>query len=222
MKTPIHHNFRKYFFLPPILGCLYGLAASAQVVVTPVVASVVTANVKPIVRTNVRARVKPYVRPLVTTSVDPVVVANIAPVITPIVSPVFNVDVNPDINVNIIGIDQNEGSWFASIKGDKIRIEFKGDDENHNWSSSSDFMLSEFPSLPRGQKGDFSLKREAGTMTFNGKFDDDLGYGHYKFVADKEFNDYIKSQGVTGDDNRNAFAFFMVNLKRSYIEMLVR
>jgi hypothetical protein len=95
--------------------------------------------------------------------------------------------------------DRSTGSWFANIKkDDKINIEFKGDDndESHNWSSSSTFMLSELSALPKDLKGDFTLKREAGTVTFNGRFDGDQGYGHYKFVADKSFDEFIKSQGI--------------------------
>jgi hypothetical protein len=116
--------------------------------------------------------------------------------------------------------DRTEGSWFATIKGDKIRIEFKNDDDDHNWSSSSDFKLSDFPSLPKDQKADFTLKREAGSVLFNGKFDGDQGYGHYKFTANQEFTDYIKKQGITNVEDRDAFSFFMIDIKKSYVEML--
>lgn len=115
-----------------------------------------------------------------------------------------------------------EGSWFATIKKDKIRFEFRSDDDEHNWSNSTDFMLNEFPSLPKTQKGDFTLTREAGSILFNGKFDDDQGYGHYKFTGNKDFADFLSKQGITGTDESDLFSFFIVNVKKDYVEMLGR
>lgn len=121
--------------------------------------------------------------------------------------------------------DRTEGVWFATIKSEKINIEFRGnDDDEHNWSNSNTFPLSDFPTLPRNEKGDFTLKREAGSITFNGKFDGNEGYGHYKFTADKSFVEFLKQQGVTemdGDDE-DSFAFFIMNVNKDYIAMVKR
>ena len=151
---------------------------------------------------------------------NPVVTANINPVVNPVIAPVIDNEINVDVDmdVNITGIDMTEGKWFATIKGDKVRIEFRaGDDDNH-WSNNSDFALSEFPTLPKGEKGTFSLTREAGTIAFSGKFEDDMGFGTYKFTANKQFDDYIRDSGVTDVKDRDAFVFFMVNLKKGYVE----
>ncbi|MFB9844713.1 M56 family metallopeptidase [Mucilaginibacter ginsenosidivorans] len=116
--------------------------------------------------------------------------------------------------------DMSQGTWFATIKGEKVRIEFRNDDDDHNWSNSDSFLLSEFSSLPKDTKGDFTLKRDAGTVLFNGKFDGNDGYGHYKFTADKGFTDYLKSEGITGIEENDQFAFFIINIKRDYVAML--
>jgi BlaR1 peptidase M56 len=116
--------------------------------------------------------------------------------------------------------DRTEGAWFATIKNDKVHIEFKSDDDDHNWSSSSTFMLSEFSALPRDKKGEFTLKREAGTVLFNGKFEGDEGYGHYKFTEDKSFNDFLNQQGITEIEEGDSFAFFTLNVKKDYVLML--
>ncbi|MDB5136795.1 MAG: family metallopeptidase, partial [Mucilaginibacter sp.] len=117
--------------------------------------------------------------------------------------------------------DRTEGLWFATIKGEKVRIEFRGDDEKHDWNSSSDnFKLSELSSVPKDQKGDFTITRDAGTMKFNGKFDGDKGYGHYKFVANKEFADYVGNEGVTDVDYQDQFAFFIIDITKAYVLML--
>lgn len=118
--------------------------------------------------------------------------------------------------------DRTEGVWFATIKNDKVHIEFKSDDDDHNWSNSSSFLLNEFPALPKDQKGDFTLKREAGSILFNGKFEGNEGYGHYKFTADKSFTDYLNTQGIAEIEDGDSFAFFTVNVKKDYVAMLQR
>ncbi|WP_426667475.1 M56 family metallopeptidase [Mucilaginibacter sp. McL0603] len=117
--------------------------------------------------------------------------------------------------------DRTVGSWFATIKGERVRMEFRGDDNDHDWNSSSDdFKLSELSSVPKDQKGDFTITRDAGTMKFNGKFDGNQGYGHYKFVANKEFTDYAGNEGITDMDYQDEFAFFIININKAYVHML--
>jgi len=128
-------------------------------------------------------------------------------------------NVKPDFKFHFSN-DQTEGAWFATIKGEKIKIEFKSDDDDHNWSSSSTFMMSEFPSLPRDKKGDFTLKREAGSILFNGKFEGNEGYGHYKFTPDKSFNDYLAQHGISEIEDGDSFAFFVMNVTKDYLAML--
>jgi hypothetical protein len=216
----------------PLLGCMacfiYNPAAMAQTVVVtanPVVTPVITAN--PMVNTNVNPKVSvstnvnpaitTNVNPNVSTSINPVVTTNVNPDVSINANPNVNIDVNPDVNVDT---DRSEGSWFATIKGDKIRIEFRSSDDENNWSSDSDFKLSDFPNLQKGQKGEFSLKREAGIVVFTGMFDGDMGSGHYKFTADNSFVEYVKSHGFTNLRDRDPFSFYMVDLKKSYVEML--
>jgi len=116
--------------------------------------------------------------------------------------------------------DQTEGSWFANIKNDKVRMEFKSEDDDHNWSSNADFKLSEFSAIPRDKKADFSIKRETGTILFNGKFDENDGYGHYKFTADHQFNTFLGEHGISGVEEGDDFAFFMFNINKEYVAML--
>jgi hypothetical protein len=117
--------------------------------------------------------------------------------------------------------DRTEGSWFATIKGERVRIEFRGDDNDHDWSSSSDdFKLSELSSVPKDQKGDFTIIRDAGTMKFNGSFDGNAGHGHYQFIANKEFIAYLDSEGITNIDHSDEFAFFIIGIDKTYVHML--
>lgn len=113
-----------------------------------------------------------------------------------------------------------EGNWFATIKSDHIQFDFKSGKDGHNWSSNTSFPKTDFPNLPTKEKGDFKLTRDAGTINFNGKFDGDMGYGHYKFVASESFKSYAEQQGIKNIKDQDLFAFFMVNVSKDYIGVL--
>jgi beta-lactamase regulating signal transducer with metallopeptidase domain len=116
---------------------------------------------------------------------------------------------------------KTQGYWFATIKGDKIDFEFTSknqkDEHHHN---GSDFKVSDFPNLPKGTAGDFSLTREAGTFKFNGKFDGNEGSGTYKFTADKGYTDFINQRISDKIDEEDQMVFFMLDVKKSYVQML--
>lgn len=129
------------------------------------------------------------------------------------------------INQNHYRGERTEGIWFATIKGEKVNMEFRGnEDDEHNWSNNDTFLLNELSSVPRNQKADFTIKREAGSVAFNGKFEGNEGYGHYKFTADRNFVDFLKQQGVVEMDNddEDSFAFFLVNVNKEYVAMVKR
>lgn len=115
---------------------------------------------------------------------------------------------------------ETEGSWFATIKDDKISFQFKNDDDEHNSFNSSSFLLSEFSSLPRGTSGNFTLTREAGTMSFTGKFEGDQGMGHYQFTGDKQYGSFMNNEINEKLDERDLMVFFFVNIKKEYVQML--
>jgi hypothetical protein len=111
------------------------------------------------------------------------------------------------------------GSWFATIKGDKVHFQFK-DDKDDNSNSGTTFNLSEFKDLPKDKQGTFSLTREAGTMEFTGKFEGAQGMGQYVFKANKAYSDDMKKEGVDLRNDQDVMVFFMVNVTRSYVQML--
>ena len=112
------------------------------------------------------------------------------------------------------------GSWFATIKNDKVRMEFKSNDDNENWNSNTDFLLSEFSSLPKDIPGEFTLTREAGTILFKGKFDGNKGYGDYEFTPNASFSEFIKQEGIGELKDQDVFVFFLINIKKDYVRML--
>ncbi|KQB99999.1 M56 family metallopeptidase [Pedobacter sp. Hv1] len=137
-----------------------------------------------------------------------------------------NVEPNTTPDLDKMGsrneVNQSKGLWFATIKNDKINVEFKSDDsdENHRWSNSATFNMSEFSALPRNEKADFTITREAGTIVFNGKFDEDQGYGRYKFTVNKDFKEFAAFKNIKDMEDEEYFAFFMMDVKRSYVQFL--
>ena len=117
---------------------------------------------------------------------------------------------------NIQGGMETEGSWFATIKGETVHIQFKSDENNSN----STFQLNEFKDFPKDKQGTFTLTREAGTMTFTGKFEGNSGMGTYKFTANKEYRTAMSKEGIDLEDDEDFMVFFMINVKQSYVQML--
>jgi hypothetical protein len=114
---------------------------------------------------------------------------------------------------------KTEGNWFATIKADKVNIQFKNDGDE-NSSNSNTFSLAELSELPRDKEGTFTLTREAGTMQFKGKFDAERGMGRYKFMPDKTFSANMLKEGVDVTAGNDLMVFFLINIKQSYVQML--
>ncbi|MET0945696.1 MAG: M56 family metallopeptidase [Flavobacterium sp.] len=112
---------------------------------------------------------------------------------------------------------ETEGSWFATIKGNTVSVQFKSDENNN---SNSTFQLNEFKDLPKDKQGTFTLTREAGIMTFTGKFEGNNGMGTYKFTANKDYRTAMSKEGIDLEDDEDFMVFFMINIKQSYVQML--
>ncbi len=127
----------------------------------------------------------------------------------------------PSGETNNQGYTKTEGNWFATIKGDKVSMQFT-DKEETNSSNGNTFLLSELNPHPVNKEGTFTITREAGTMNFTGKFDGDKGMGTYKFAPDKAYSLAMEKEGIDVNGGNDAIAFFLINIKTSYVQMLKR
>jgi beta-lactamase regulating signal transducer with metallopeptidase domain len=116
---------------------------------------------------------------------------------------------------------EDEGNWFATIKGNEVIVRFENDNQK-NETSNNTFPLSEFKNLPRNQEGTFNINREAGEIVFKGKFTGNIGMGTYKFSSNPVLLDYLKGEGIEVNREKDAIVFFAIDLKKSYVEMLKR
>jgi hypothetical protein len=65
----------------------------------------------------------------------------------------------------------------------------------------------------------FSLVREAGTLQFEGTFNEGVGYGEFTFTANQEFLSAMKQMGYP-DAADKAFTLACINVTRAYVEEL--
>jgi beta-lactamase regulating signal transducer with metallopeptidase domain len=117
---------------------------------------------------------------------------------------------------------ETEGSWFATIKNEKISIQFKSDDDSdgdHGFNNET-FKLSDLSPQPKDGQISFKVTRDAGTVEFNGRFEGNTGMGHYKFVADKRYGDDLSGELKEKLDERDQMVFFFVNVKKDFVTML--
>ena len=125
-----------------------------------------------------------------------------------------------------VNSSQSRGLWSGTIKGDKVNIECKSNDDRQNKNYTymlpgmGTFKLNEFTNLPKTTKSDFAVSREAGTAIFNGKFDDNQGFGKYKFTVNDNYRSYLEFKNVRDMDEDDYFAFFILDIKKSYIQFL--
>lgn len=104
---------------------------------------------------------------------------------------------------NAAGQETIEGRWRGEIGWNKMYLSLKSSmrSERGRWnmSFSEDVRLKEFKGLEQARSSSsaiqFELPREAGTFIFTGRFDDDEGYGDFKFTINSAFVNDMKALG---------------------------
>ena len=100
------------------------------------------------------------------------------------------------------------GMWTASTWSvkDIERIQLNMNREHSNWGQ--DFKISAFEGLSRAQitSGSdvpvkFALRRDAGTISFDGSFRDGEGAGHFTFTPDETYLGTLRSMHIALDDD---------------------
>ncbi|MEL7161998.1 MAG: M56 family metallopeptidase, partial [Bacteroidota bacterium] len=115
-------------------------------------------------------------------------------------------------------------SWTAVIERPDICFQFisrsRANDNNFNYQSSRCFPLSSFSDLPQEEMGEFYLKRESGTMTFKGMFEDDQGVGNFSFNPDAGFVSKLQGMGYTNFKDRELWMLFLADMNGEYLSYL--
>jgi hypothetical protein len=114
-----------------------------------------------------------------------------------------------------------EGFWFAARDGDNMNMDFKVTKKDHNWNYNSlNIPIKDLSSLPRKQKGDFTLTRDAGTILFNGKFDGDEGLGRFKLKPNKDYVALLQKEGIEEIEIHELLGLLLMDVPKDYLEKL--
>jgi beta-lactamase regulating signal transducer with metallopeptidase domain len=113
----------------------------------------------------------------------------------------------------------NSGYWNAKIEGDDVEVSFQQKTATSNWNTVHTFKKSEFSALPTTES-DFNITREAGIMSFKGKFEDNEGYGKFTFTENADFKSFIVKENIGGVKDNTLIHLFMSNINRDYIAYL--
>ncbi|MDQ3068450.1 MAG: hypothetical protein M3R55_01820 [Acidobacteriota bacterium] len=129
-----------------------------------------------------------------------------------------------------------EGTWSARVriseKADgqrlpQLQLQMNVDDERsgrnwNNWGQS--VPLAAFTSLPASldapQDVKFELRRDAGVIRFEGRFEDGRGVGHLFFTANREFERAMKQQTRDTFNDRELFSFALMDVSREFVKEL--
>jgi hypothetical protein len=110
----------------------------------------------------------------------------------------------------------NPGLWSALVRDNKVYIQFGG----RHWSSGASFELSELGPLPTDKQGSFTIKRDAGTVTFNGIFEGKRGHGTYSFEEDPTFKSYLSQEGFTSISETLMIHLYFTNINKAYFAFM--
>ncbi|QEC79192.1 M56 family metallopeptidase [Mucilaginibacter ginsenosidivorax] len=114
------------------------------------------------------------------------------------------------------------GFWYANKEGNVLNMDMKIVIKKQDWSYNGFvFPVSAFSSLPLKKQSDFYVKRNAGTILFNGKFEGDQGLGRFKMTFNKTYLEHLQKAGVK-NTNEDALIGLVVNdVKEDYINLLI-
>lgn len=121
-----------------------------------------------------------------------------------------------DDDWNMGDFPDNPGLWSALVIGDQVHIEFGG----RHWSSGASFALSETGVLSTDKQGSFTVKRDAGTVTFNGVFEGKRGHGTYAFEEDPTFKSYLAQEGFTSITESLMIHLYFTNINKAYFAFM--
>jgi hypothetical protein len=113
---------------------------------------------------------------------------------------------------------QFAGGWTATVEKDFLFMAM----ENKavpNDSITTYFSLATITGLTEGKQGDFSVVREAGTLTFSGMIENGRGTGTFRFTPSPSFAADMKKENIVLSE-REQFNFFLINVTRSYVQTL--
>jgi hypothetical protein len=125
----------------------------------------------------------------------------------------------------LVSQDTVEGKWTAELKNNKIFMSMKITEKtgkHHDWNFCEIFKKSDFSGLQWDKEHSFKFVKEAGTISFNGKFSEKSGSGNFTFSQDKKFVTFLESKGFDGITGRKMLVLCLQNVTSRYVNDLFK
>ncbi|MCK5004158.1 MAG: hypothetical protein KAS21_03675, partial [Candidatus Aminicenantes bacterium] len=116
--------------------------------------------------------------------------------------------------------DVLEGKWTALVDGDQILLKLRSDWGSGRWSTSMKVKKGELSSFQTRKNYSFELKRDAGLLKLEGKFDSNEGEGIFIFKGSKDFNDFLGRLSIGKIDHDRMIFLFACDINKKYINDL--
>lgn len=111
--------------------------------------------------------------------------------------------------------ETSSGKWAMHRSERPGMVEFTMHSARNEFTSSSDWPLSEFSGLDLAQDTQFALTRDAGRFEFNGTLRDGDGAGSFQFSADAGYAKEMKALGFSVSE-REQIHFAIHNVSLSF------
>jgi hypothetical protein len=128
-----------------------------------------------------------------------------------------------------------EGTWSARVRSSdrpdtgrapQLQLQMNVDtDDGRNWNNwGQSVPLSAFTNLPANldtpRDVTFELRRDAGTLFFQGRFESGRGVGHLSFTANREFARVMEQQTRDTFTDRELMSFALMDVSRAFVKEL--
>ena len=113
-----------------------------------------------------------------------------------------------------------EGEWILKRTDAKLKLTLiiENDSErNYNMNSSFWMKAEDFQGLKFNSDQPFKLLRDAGTVVFNGKLNEERGIGYFLFTPNKDFSIYLKKMGNEEPEEKEMLLLTLGNIDRKYL-----
>jgi hypothetical protein len=120
------------------------------------------------------------------------------------------------------------GGWILEFHDDgwvELTLERTDRRRGHHWNSSDDFQVKDPEGLQRPPGADrvsahFELRRDAGTLAFDGELDATGGAGRFAFAPNPEYVETLARMGYARPDTEELFSLAVHDVSRTYIREL--
>ncbi len=117
--------------------------------------------------------------------------------------------------------DLKPGMYKAKIKADQLcyALNYSVNSHSDSWFINTCEDINVVSNFSIGDEVTFHIKRNAGTLTFNGDlYAGKYGYGVFDFEVNPDYIAMLKSKGINGYEDQDLFNLYVHNVTKDWIE----